>query len=60
MQCPCKTCEKRGCGTAHDSCPEYKAWVRERALANARKYAHEDVTNAIVQARLRINGRKKR
>lgn len=21
--CPCKTCERKGCGTYHDECPEY-------------------------------------
>ena len=59
MECPCKACERRGCGTAHDSCHEYKAWVQERALANARRYAHEDVTNAIVQAQLRMRRMKR-
>ena len=38
-ECPCKTCEKRGCGNAHDTCPQYQEWLRVRALANARKRA---------------------
>lgn len=58
MQSPCKKCDKSGCGKAHDTCPEYQEWVRVRALANARRYAHEDVTSAIVQARLRVRGKR--
>jgi len=58
-ECPCKTCGKRGCGNAHDTCKEYQDWLQVRALANARRYAEEDVTNAIVKARLRAK-RKRR
>ena len=32
MICPCKDCEKKGCGVYHDKCEEYQkyvAWRRE-------------------------------
>jgi len=59
MVCPCKACARKGCGNAHDTCTAYQDWVRERALANARRGADADVTNAIVAARLRIKGKKR-
>jgi len=59
MKCPCKTCEKQGCGTAHDTCANYQEWLQVRALANARKYSQADVEGAIVAARLRLRRRKK-
>lgn len=57
--CPCISCEKRGCGKAHDTCPKYQDWVQMRAQAAARRIMQEDVTNAIVTARLRIRGKRR-
>lgn len=28
MDNPCMKCEKRGCGTYHDVCPEYQKFVK--------------------------------
>ena len=58
--CPCNKCPKRGCGKAHDTCPKYQGWVQKRAHAATRRIMQEDVTNAIVMARLRIRGKKRR
>ena len=30
MICPCKGCDKAGCGDYHDRCEEYQAWSAER------------------------------
>lgn len=27
--CPCKPCPKKGCGSYHDVCPEYRTWRKE-------------------------------
>lgn len=27
--CPCKDCEKKGCGPYHDKCEPYQKYVRE-------------------------------
>lgn len=34
---PCKDCERKGCGTYHDTCPEYRAY-REKVDEVHRKY----------------------
>lgn len=34
MTCPCKGCEKAGCGSLHDSCEAYQAWSAERQELN--------------------------
>ena len=42
MICPCKKCEKKGCGRKHDSCESYQAWAAERAEINRRKKLETD------------------
>jgi len=37
MICPCKTCDRQGCGRDHDTCEPYKAWKRERDLARTQR-----------------------
>ena len=34
MICPCKDCEKKGCGEYHDICLNYQKWVAWKKLAN--------------------------
>lgn len=43
---PCKDCERKGCGSYHDQCPEYLAWKKELNEANEKaraKYNNENV-----------------
>ena len=28
-QCPCKGCERAGCGSYHDECERYQEWSKE-------------------------------
>ena len=42
MTCPCKECNRKGCGNEHDSCEPYKAWAAERAEANSRRRMDTD------------------
>ena len=35
MECPCKTCEGKGCGAYHEECGPYQAWKRNREEAKA-------------------------
>jgi hypothetical protein len=57
--CPCKTCPRRGCGKAHDTCDKYKEWKLARERANARRGADAEITRAIISARLRIKREKR-
>ena len=25
-ECPCKDCERKGCGVYHDNCEKYQSW----------------------------------
>lgn len=34
MKCPCKGCERAGCGAYHEECEPYKAWKAEREDVN--------------------------
>lgn len=29
MQAPCKSCNKKGCGSYHDICPEYQTFKKQ-------------------------------
>ena len=35
MKCPCKDCDRKGCGEYHGKCEPYQAFVREREKENA-------------------------
>lgn len=35
MICPCKECEKKGCGSYHDECVSYLEWVKYRNKMSA-------------------------
>lgn len=37
MICPCKDCEKKGCGVYHSQCKEYQEFVEWRKLVNKAK-----------------------
>ena len=30
MNCPCKDCDKKGCGSYHDQCEPYQQWMQYR------------------------------
>ena len=34
MDCPCKGCEKAGCGSYHDQCEPYQEWKKNRDKTN--------------------------
>lgn len=42
MKCPCKDCEKKGCGSFHDSCENFKKWTASRQEANKIKWLEQD------------------
>ena len=39
MICPCKGCEKAGCGIYHDECEPYLEWQRYRRKQNDKRNA---------------------
>jgi coenzyme F420-reducing hydrogenase beta subunit len=39
---PCKDCEKQGCGTYHDQCPEYKNYKERIAEVHRRNNVEYD------------------
>jgi hypothetical protein len=59
MKAPCKNCPRRGCGKEHDTCKAYQDFVRERAVANARRGAEHEITGAVIAGFERIRGAKK-
>lgn len=45
MICPCKDCEKKGCGVYHSKCEKYLKWVDWKRSVNeaerkAKKFAY--------------------
>lgn len=44
MICPCKNCEKKGCGPYHDECKAYQEWSQEsrRVKERSRLASDED------------------
>ena len=59
MICPCRTCARKGCGSYHDICPEYKKFVMKKELAAARRRADADANSSQIEARIRIRGKRK-
>lgn len=59
MDNPCKKCDRKGCGSFHDECPKYKAWVDSRETAAARRNAEIDVVGYVISTRVRMRGKKK-
>ena len=60
MICPCKGCEKAGCGAYHDKCEDYKEWDNARQLAATRRQMSQDVTDAVIRGKLRVKKEKGR
>ena len=42
MICPCKGCEKAGCGEYHDQCERYQSWAVGRKAVNDLKRSEAD------------------
>lgn len=47
MENPCKDCQRKGCGSYHDICPEHIAWKKEdaekkKAIKEAKRYQGRD------------------
>ena len=61
MECPCKYCEHRGCGSHHDQCDVYQQYRQEIENSADRKnknkaymeYRREGVTRMIKKVNLR-------
>ena len=60
MVCPCKGCEKAGCGAFHDHCDKYQAWVKKREESASRRALRQDVTDAVIRGKLRVKKQKGR
>lgn len=43
MDCPCKNCNKKGCGTFHDKCEPYLAYREENDVKSKEKAKALDV-----------------
>lgn len=43
MICPCKGCEKKGCGSLHDSCEAYQAWLIWNNERKKKRHEYHDV-----------------
>lgn len=37
MECPCRYCEKKGCGAYHSQCEDYKLFQAEREAIRHQK-----------------------
>lgn len=47
MGCPCKECEKVGCGSFHDECDKYVAWRAEREeISKKRLESHAHISRS--------------
>lgn len=42
MICPCKGCDRAGCGAYHDQCDAYRSWRGELDEVNRRKASDQD------------------
>ena len=42
MICPCKTCDRKGCGSFHDSCEAYQEWSAWNEEKNRKKAAEKE------------------
>lgn len=43
MICPCKNCEKKGCGSYHDQCNEYQVWSDWRKQFNQNRLMDQEM-----------------
>lgn len=37
MYCPCKDCERKGCGSYHDICEDYQKFLEQQGRARKQK-----------------------
>lgn len=40
--CPCKNCDKKGCGAFHDVCGPYQEWQAENEANNIKRMEEYD------------------
>ena len=43
MKSPCETCERQGCGSYHDQCPEYQEMRKRLDSINQQKYFEKEL-----------------
>lgn len=57
MIAPCRDCENKGCGSFHDRCGKYRAWVAKNVVKNAlsAKKDREYVEILITHSKMRRN-----
>ena len=56
---PCFKCERQGCGSYHDICPEYNDWLRDGISINTSPVCREYIPKVIWRNRGSI-GKKMR
>lgn len=59
MICPCKNCERKGCGQNHDTCEQYAAWVKHREEVRSRRSAESELNGYKIRVAEKIRGKKK-
>ena len=42
-ECPCRTCNRQGCGKVHDICEKYQAWAQRLGHARAWRDADAEI-----------------
>lgn len=53
MMCPCKDCERKGCGVYHDICEKYQEFVRAKTLANKKERDEKNFIASIIKNKKR-------
>lgn len=54
MECPCKDCEKKGCGVYHDKCEKYLEYSAYRKYTKKREREESDkLYNELLAKRIR-------
>lgn len=57
MSIPCKDCPRKGCGTYHDECPDYKKWKmeeedrKEKIIGHKKWYGREYIKDSTFKSR---------
>lgn len=57
MICPCKDCEKKGCGAYHDKCKKYQEYELERQGIRHQKMLYQEF-EYVKKIRRKRNGKK--
>ena len=58
MLCPCKDCEKKGCGKYHDVCEKYLEFIRQKKIENNNRREEMYFTASIIKNRTPKNKRR--